>query len=176
MEADDIRRMWDGLAPSLNERQRRLYAATLARAYGYGGATAVHQQTGMALNTITAGKRDLEKRPDGDPGRIRRPGGGATALELRHPRIHDFLHEIVDGRAYGDPRRVLSWTTESLRKIGDEFTSRRGVPISHVSIGAMLGRMGYGKQANQENPQVGAKKVDKNAQFEFIDYKATGFL
>jgi len=35
-----------------NEMQRRQYAATLAKAYGYGGAVVVHEITGVSLNTI----------------------------------------------------------------------------------------------------------------------------
>ena len=176
MDTEDIRRMWESMAPSLNERQRRLYAATLAKTYGYGGATAVHRQTGVSLNTITAGKRELEKGPDDSPGRIRRLGGGAKPIERRHPQIQELLQRIVDERAYGDPQRILSWTTESLRKIRDELSSRHGVAISHASIRTLLGHMNYSKQANQENLHAGAKQLDTYDQFEFINAKAGEFI
>lgn len=37
---------------TLNEAQRRQYAATLSKVYGYGGVTIVHKISGLALNTI----------------------------------------------------------------------------------------------------------------------------
>jgi hypothetical protein len=176
MDTIDIRLMWDSMAPSLNEKQRRQYAATLARTYGYGGATAVHLETGIALNTITNGKRDLERGPDDNPDRIRRLGGGAKSIELRHPQIYELLHGIVDDHTYGDPQRVISWTTESLRKIRDELFTLHEISISHASIGTLLRHMGYSKQSNQKNLQVGAKYPDRNAQFEFINAKAVEFI
>jgi hypothetical protein len=57
--------------------------ATLALTYGHDGAMVAHHQNGVALNTITAGKRELEKGPDDNPDRIRRLGGGAKSIELR---------------------------------------------------------------------------------------------
>ena len=58
----------------LDERQRRLYAATRALKYGYGGIKKVHEETGMDFNTIRAGIKDLNSKPL--PGRVRKSGGG----------------------------------------------------------------------------------------------------
>jgi hypothetical protein len=176
MEPSEVRQMWESMAPSLNERQRRMYAATLANIYGYGGATVVHQQTGIALNTVTAGKKDLQKDHDDSQGRIRRQGGGPKFVEQRHPRLEEFIGSIVDGHTYGDPQRVMSWTTESLRKIGDELSTHHNIKISHVTVGAILENMGYSKQTNKKMLQVGKSHPDRNAQFEFINATAKEFL
>lgn len=44
----------------LNERSRRLWAATEASALGYGGIVAVHRATGLSQNTIRCGLREME--------------------------------------------------------------------------------------------------------------------
>jgi hypothetical protein len=175
MERSQIKTMWDGMSPILNERQRRQYAATLSQTYGYGGATVVHEVTGISLNTITAGKRDLESGST-DDGRVRKPGGGPKRVEEYHPDIQAYVREIVDASTYGDPERVLSWTTESLRKISDTLLKNHKIKVSHVTIGETLCRMGYSKQANQKMLQVGEAHPDRNAQFEHIAATAKEFL
>ena len=48
------------LSPFLNERSRRLWAATEADALGYGGIFALHRATGLSQNTIRAGLKELK--------------------------------------------------------------------------------------------------------------------
>jgi len=81
MERASIRVLWDSMRMQLNEMQRRQYAATLAKAYGYGGATVVHEVTGISLNTITAGKKELECKSNLGNGRVRKAGGGPKWLK-----------------------------------------------------------------------------------------------
>jgi hypothetical protein len=50
--------------------------------------------------------------------------------------------------------RVLSHTTESLRKIQTELEKHR-IFVGHVTIGKILDAMGYSKQINQKMPQTG---------------------
>ena len=54
-----IRDRFSVLSPHLNERERRLLAATEARAAGYGGIAAVSRATGIAASTIRRGLKDL---------------------------------------------------------------------------------------------------------------------
>jgi hypothetical protein len=48
IDHEQIRERFTALAPHLDERARRLLAATEARAAGYGGIAAVSQATGVA--------------------------------------------------------------------------------------------------------------------------------
>jgi transposase len=160
----------------LNEMQRRQYAATLAKTYGYGGATIIHEITGVSLNTITAGKKELEGKNDLEAGRIRKQGGGPKYVEEKYPDIQDRVRDIVDGSTYGNPEKVLSWTTESLRSIQKVLAEKHNIKASHVTIGTILESLGYSKQANQKMLQVGEPHPDRNAQFEFIDKKAKRFI
>jgi len=47
IDVDAIKTRFDMLSPILDERGRRLFAATEARAAGRGGILAVHQATGL---------------------------------------------------------------------------------------------------------------------------------
>ncbi|MCL2458498.1 MAG: hypothetical protein FWF31_06545 [Desulfobulbus sp.] len=104
MEKNQIRLLWDSMKTQLNEMQRRQYAATLAMTYGYGSAaTVVHEITGVSLNTITAGKKELRRGTDLETGRVRKPGGGPKCIEERYPCIQKIVQEIVEGSTYGNP-------------------------------------------------------------------------
>ena len=70
MDREQIRVLWDSMKIQLNEMQKRKYAATLAQAYGYGGATVIHEVTGISMNTITAGKKELGSVSDFESGKI----------------------------------------------------------------------------------------------------------
>lgn len=176
MEREQIQMLWTSMVPQLNEMQRRQYAATLAKTYGYGGATVVHEVTGISLNTITAGKKELEAQSNISSGRVRKEGGGAKRLEEKYPEIQERVREIIDESTYGDPEKVLSWTTESLRSIGKVLQERHNIVASHVTIGSILESLGYSKQANQKMLQVGEPHPDRNAQFEFINKKTKEFI
>ena len=117
MDKEQVRLLWDSMKLQLNEMQRRQYAASLANTYGYGGATVVHELTGVAMNTITAGKKELAHKTDAGSGRVRRAGGGPKWSEERFPSIQEYIQAIIEEKTYGSPERVLSWTTESLRSI-----------------------------------------------------------
>jgi hypothetical protein len=160
----------------LNEMQRRQYAATLAKAYGYGGSTVVHEITGISLNTITAGKRELEGKSNSVIGMVRRKGGGPKWLEEKYPDIQERVKEIVDGSTYGNPEKVLSWTTESLRSIQKMLANGHNITASYVTIGTILESLGYSKQSNQKMLQIGEAHPDRNAQFEYINKKAKDFI
>jgi len=54
-----IRKRFISLCPHLSERARRLYAATEARAAGYGGIAAMSATTGIAVSTIGRGLKEL---------------------------------------------------------------------------------------------------------------------
>ena len=176
MQTIQIQVLWDSMSPTLNESQRRQYAAALANAYGYGGATIVHQVSGMSLNTITRGKKDLLRHTEATAQRVRKEGGGPKWSEEKYPDIKEHVRRIIEDSTYGSPGKVLSWTTESLRSIAQKLEDRYGEKVTHVTVGSMLEDMGYSKQANQKMLQVGEPHPDRNAQFECINTKAKEFI
>src|SRR6202045_3754860 len=71
---ESIRERFSAVAPFLDERGRRLVAATEAFAAGYGGIAAVAIATGVAPSTIGRGLKELAQ--DEPSERVRRPGAG----------------------------------------------------------------------------------------------------
>jgi hypothetical protein len=128
----------------------------------------------MSRTTVTKAIGELNSGA-GIDGKIRRSGGGPKFAELNYPDIEDKIHKIIDGKTYGDPMRVLSYTTESLRKIQSKL-EKDGIYVGHVTIGKILDAMGYRKQVNQKMLQVGEPHPDRNAQFEYISETAAVFL
>jgi hypothetical protein len=108
-------------------------------------------------------------------GKVRRSGGGRHLVEDNHPKIEESIRKIIDGKTYGDPTRVLSYTTMSLRKIAWEL-EKEGVQVGHVTVGKILESMEYTKQQNQKLLQVGEAHPDRNAQFEYINATANAFM
>jgi hypothetical protein len=69
---------------ALGERQRRLYAALEARKFGRGGLTRLSLITGLHVQTIRRGLRELDDPPsDLPPQGSRRPGGGRPRVEKK---------------------------------------------------------------------------------------------
>jgi len=57
-----IEAKYRSLAPLMDERMRRQWAGSEARAYGWGGVRAVSGATGMSPNTVRKGWAELEAR------------------------------------------------------------------------------------------------------------------
>jgi hypothetical protein len=117
----------------LDERQWRLYLANEAMSAGYGGVSTVSKVTGVSRTTITKGIEELNQEKT-IHGKIRKSGGGPKSLEEKYPNVKEKVRKIVDGSTYGNPERVLSYTTESLRKIEIELESQ-GIKVSDKTIG-----------------------------------------
>ena len=117
----------------------------------------------------------MEQKNEEKPERVRKKGAGAKYTEEKYPDIRERIKRIIDGSTYGNPERVLSYTTESMRKIESELRNQ-GISISHVTIGEILDSIGYSKQANQKMLQVGTPHPDRSSQFEHINKTAGGYL
>jgi len=98
---------FDALAPFLNERDRRLFAASEARAAGRGGIAAVSRVTGIARSTIGRGLADLRFGAVQCSERIRRRGGGQKAAIEAQPGILEALNDLVEPAIRGDPEAAV---------------------------------------------------------------------
>ena len=77
IDPSPIRERFAALSPHLSERERRLFAASEARAAGYGGIASVAAATGIAASTIGRGLKELAAEDRLAAGRVRRPGADA---------------------------------------------------------------------------------------------------
>jgi hypothetical protein len=172
-----IESKYRSLASVLDERARRHWAASEARAYGWGGVSAVSNATGMSPNTIRKGLAELESR-DAAPGsevssRLRKPGGGRKRLTETDPQLSVELDSLVAPLTRGDPQSPLRWTCKSTSNLAQEL-SLQGHPISARAVAQLLNVAGYSLQGNRKTLE-GAAHPDRNAQFEHINTKVKRF-
>jgi len=155
------------LAPFLNERARRLFAASEARAAGRGGVTAVSEATGVARSTIGRGLAELGSEEPPASWRIRRPGGGSKAKIETEPGLLDALATLVQSAIRGDPEAALLWVSKSQRQLVRALADR-GYTASQKLVGRLLRDLGFSLQANKKTLE-GATHPDRNAQFDYIN-------
>jgi hypothetical protein len=170
-----IRSKFEALSPVMDERTRRLWAATEAKAIGRGGITRVSQATGISHVTIRAGSRQLGQSPatDTTTSRVRRAGGGRKMLIQHDPGLLTALESLVEPLTRGDPQSPLRWTCKSTAKLAAELNAR-GHVVSPRTINTLLARLGYSLQSNRKTRE-GGKHPDRNAQFEHINAEAESF-
>ena len=136
----------------LDERQQRLLAAKLARAFGHGGIVKVAEVSGITRQAVARGITELEvdDHPALENGRIRKPGGGRKKLIEQHPNLLDCLERILDGSTYGDPGRILFHTSISTYKAEKLLQEQYGISVSRYTIATLMGQLGYSRQVNQK--------------------------
>ena len=152
---------------ALDERGRRLFAATEAAAAGYGGIAAVSRITGIAASTIGRGLKDLAAPTRLEPSRVRRFGGGRKALVVTDRKLLDDLTGLVEPEARGDPMSPLRWTCKSLRRLAAELAAL-GHRVSHTVVGELLRQQKFSLQANRKTRE-GDGHPDRDAQFTYIN-------
>ena len=162
------------LLPHLDERERRLFAASEANSAGYGGIAAVARITGIAPSTIGRGRRDLAEGDRLETGRIRRPGGGRKSLVETDPGLMPALLTLVEPTERGDPISPLRWTCKSLRRLAAELRAQ-GHAVSHTVVGELLAQQQFSLQANSKTRE-GGTHPDRDAQFAHINQSVTEAL
>jgi hypothetical protein len=162
----------------LDERLRRLVAASEAEVLGYGGVSLVSRATGVSRRAITAGLAELEsgaaEAAPPSPERIRRPGGGRKKAAVSDATLQGDLEGLIEPLTRGDPQSALRWTCQSLRQLAAQLGAL-GHRVSHTTVGELLHEMGYSLQANQKTLE-GGTHPDRNAQFEFINARTQSEL
>jgi len=172
-----IREKFLALAPVMDERMRRQWAATEAVALGWGGISTVAIATGLARNTITVGMRDLEHRrahPEEPVGTLlRSSGGGRKKLTEIDEGLRSALDALVDPVTRGHPESPLRWTCKSTSKLAEEL-QRQHHSVSDRTVATLLKHAGYSLQANRKTRE-GSEHPDRNAQFEHINNQVLKF-
>ena len=167
-----IRRQYDLLRPSLDERGRRLFAASQVRALGYGGVAAVARATGIAPSTIGRGLKELDQGTP-PPEWLRRPGGGRKRLADTDATLEGDLLNLVGPVTLGCPERPLLWVSKSLEKLAAALRDL-GHKVSAKTVRRLLRRLGFSRQGNNK-ANDGRGHPDRDAQFEQINRRALEF-
>ncbi len=169
----------DALAPVLDERTMRLWAASEAKALGHGGIATVTAATGIRRKRIGIGIRELaqlEKEPTSLPARqqrIRRHGAGRKALAEVDGTLWADLEGLLDPVTRGDPESPLRWTAKSTQALAVELRAR-GHKVSARTVAKLLHDHKYSLQSTRKTIE-GRQHPDRNAQFEHISRQTRAF-
>lgn len=176
---EEIAKKFALLAPTMDERQTRLWLATEAKALGRGGIAAVTRATGILGKRIGIGLRELEEMEDNPPEgparmqRVRRPGAGRKRLTEKDETLLRDLESLIDPVTRGDPESPLRWTTKSVRKLAAEL-GEMGHDVGRQTVSELLHELGYSMQSVRKTRE-GSSHPDRNAQFEHINRQARAF-
>ena len=118
-----LKRKFVAAWPHLDERTRRILAATEAVSLGYGGVSVVARACGLSRKAIRKGILELQEEPL--EGRIRRPGAGRKSITVSDPRLVETLEGLIDEQTRGDPESALRWTCKSTRAIAQELAQQK---------------------------------------------------
>lgn len=172
-----IAEKYEALRGVMDEQMRRLWAATEARALGYGGVSAVARAIGLTRPTITAAMKELgdarQLVPMAPKHRVRRAGAGRPRVIDIDAGLRPALEELVEPTTRGHPMSPLRWTCKSVRTLAAELT-RQGHAVSHQTVSEVLRASGYSLQANRKTRE-GSEHPDRNAQFEHIARRVKEF-
>lgn len=159
----------------LNERSRRIWAASEAMVIGHGGISIVMKATRLSRNAIKHGMSDLKGESDSDKndGRVRRKGAGRKKLEDIDGGLLKELEALVSPETRGDPESPLRWTTKSTRNLSAEL-KKKGFSVSHEKVAQLLKRLNYSLQALRKTNE-GKSHPDRDSQFRYINKQTEKF-
>ncbi len=165
-QEDIILEKYQMLAPELNERTLRLYAAAEALSLGRGGISLVSRTLEISRDRISRGIKEIESQKKLPPDSVRRKGGGRKKLIQSDQALKEDLEALISPYTRGDPESPLRWTSKSVRKLAVELNDK-GHCVSHSTVATLLREMDYSLQANRKTTE-GKQHPDRNAQFEYI--------
>ena len=173
-EEEAIKQRFERVAGELNERTRRLLAASEAMTLGWGGISAVSRATGLSRQVISSGIKELQEEQRSHSGRVRRVGGGRKKTVSKDASLSEDLERLVEPVTRGDPESALRWTCKSVRKLAQEL-QQMGHRVSYQLVSELLHERGYSLQANRKTRE-GGEHADRDAQFEHLNAQAEAFL
>ena len=162
-----LRQKFAAVWPMLDERARRLMAASEALVVPYGGVSLVHRACGLSRRAIAKGIREIRSGARLEAGRIRRPGAGRKPITVHDPHLLVALDRLIEPDTRGDPESPLRWVCKSTRALAAELGRQRH-PISHVKVAQLLHDQHYSLQSPRKTEE-GTDHPDRDAQFRHIN-------
>jgi hypothetical protein len=163
----ELKNKFNSVWPLLDERTRRITAASEAKALGYGGVSLVSRACGLSRKAIAKGICEIQEGSTPGEGRIRRPGAGRKRITLTDPLLVTALEKLIDEQTLGDPESPLRWICMSTRAIANHL-SRQRHPVSHTKTAQILHELDYSLQSNRKTEE-GKDHPDRDAQFRYIN-------
>lgn len=168
-----IREKYENLSSCLSEKSRRIWAASEAMSFGWGGITVVHKATGIDHKTIRRGIWEIRNHMVSDDKRVRKEGGGRKNIKEKEKGLEKTLESLMESVTRGDPESSLQWTSKSTHNLSKELR-KKGYSVSQPTVCKLLSELGYSLQANKKTTE-GSSHPDRNSQFQYINRKTKEF-
>src|SRR6266404_1781538 len=107
VDIDALKRRFESLLPTVDERMRRLLAAAESLTMDYGGISIVSRATGVSRRAIARGIVELGNPPVPSGGAIRKPGGGRKRTVEQDATLVRDLERLIEPLSRGDPESAL---------------------------------------------------------------------
>lgn len=170
----EVNEKYEWISEHLNEKSRRIWAATEANSIGWGGITIISKATSIDAKTIRKGITELGEKKGGESKkRIRRKGGGRKKLKDTEKNIVKALESLVNPVTRGDPESPLRWTCKSTYKLAEAMV-KKGYKISQRTVYNLLVFLEYSLQSNKKTKE-GANHPDRDKQFKYINNQVKMF-
>jgi hypothetical protein len=163
----EIEKQMKAFFDSLNEKDRRRYAAIEAMKLGHGGQNYISSVLGCHFQTVMAGIDEIRNGTETPEDRIRKPGGGKKKIIDTVENIDEVFFEILKDHTAGSPMdKELKWTNLNRKEISKAFKSR-GMNITPHVVKQLLKKHGFVERKMQKAVTMKDCK-DRNEQFERI--------
>jgi Rhodopirellula transposase DDE domain len=153
---------------SLNEKDRRRYAAIEVVKLGWGGMSYISKLLGCDYDALRLGQAELQDREAMAMSRVRRPGGGRKSALATIEGIDAAFLRVLSQHTAGSPMdETVKWTNLTRIEIS-ELLKAEGVAVSVTVVDQLLEQHNYRKRkaqkrlSSREHPQ-------RNEQFENIE-------
>ncbi len=149
---------------SLNERDRRRYAAIEAVKLGHEGIEYISRLLGCHRETVAHGITELNSKKQLTTNRIRKKGGGRRRLTVVCPCLVENVLRILHDHTAGDPmRQEVRWTNLSRRNISRQLEKTDTLASKNI-VSKVLYEQGFRRRKPQKKRTMGQNK-DRDAQF-----------
>jgi hypothetical protein len=154
---------------TLNQEQRRLYAAVESNRLGLGGVNRIAEITGFCGPTIARGRRELACLLRGQsPKKEHRRSPGRPRMEKKYPAITSALEEMLSDEVAGSPEGEHRWVRSSSRKLAERL-KERGFDVSYHTVWAILKRMNFSMKTHvRKRRGVNPDPKRRDEQFRYI--------
>ena len=165
--SEEIEKQMKAFYDTLNEKNRRRYAAIKAIKFGHGGQNYISSVLGCHFQTVMAGINEITNGTETPENRIRKPGGGKKKIIETVENIDEIFFEILKDHTAGSPMdKEIKWTNLSLKEISKAFESK-SMNITPYVVKQLLKKHGFVERKMQKAVTMKDCK-DRNEQFEKI--------
>jgi Rhodopirellula transposase DDE domain len=174
----EIEEQMKRLYGSLNEKDRRRYAAIEAVKLGWGGMSYISNLFGCDYYVLRLGKAELLDDEAMKMKGIRLQGGGRKSALATIEGIDEAFLRVLSKHTAGSPMdETVKWTNLTRKEIS-ELLKEEGIEVSVTVVDQLLDKHNYRQRKAQKRLSSG-RHPQQNEQFENIEeliesYKAAG--